>query len=200
MLSQKNNFTYIDEHDRKEDYVEWTKKINQLSSDSDLAIVYSSNFETELKQELYKFGKEFSDQKNKKVIIYEQELGRGGVGESILLNLIDYSLIPVAIYIFASIGGGFFSEFGKDLYEKSLKNIFLQKRKYNKLYLGSAMIQVKLDNKVLQYYFLNHHTEIEKKESYDNIVFHLTSVDKSLLSQGLARFVWDRKNKNWELL
>lgn len=200
MFSKKDNYIYIDEHGRNENFAEWAKKMNKLCADRDLAIVYPSDTDMQLKEELNSYSKNFGELNDKKVLVYEQELGRGGIGEIVNLNLLGSWLVPIAIYIVATTGNGFFKEFGKDLYENTLKKIFNRKRNNNKYHIGSAMIQVNLDSSNLQYIFLNHHSERIKKEAYDNIVFHLTSINKELLKQGIARFIWDNENKKWELL
>lgn len=199
-FSRKNKLVYLTEDKRKEDCIQWIQKINKLCATSDLVIVYPSDITQELQGQLHQAASYFTDEKSKNVLLYKQELARGGLGESLQFNLVGSLITPIVIYILANISGGFLSEFGRDLYEKFLKNIFNQRRRENKLYFGSAMLQIKLDGTILQYYFLHHHTEIEKQEAYDSIIHHIISVSPELLKQDLARFVWDRKKQSWEVL
>jgi hypothetical protein len=161
----------------------------------DLAIVYPVDIDYEEKLRLYNFGKEVS--KNNKVLVYEQQLGRGCANSCAQLSLLGDYIVPI-VFVFKYLAIGFLGALGKNFY-KVFKEVVNKKRNSNKLYIGSAMIQVDLDNVIFQYIFLNHHNEIEKKEAYDNIVVHLSSFDKALLTNNFVRFIWDRKNKRWEI-
>lgn len=195
MITKKGNFIYINEDGRKEDCQKWNSKIEKLLLNKDVVFIYPNSLDVNLKQALYQFSIDMSQSNNKGVLVYEQELGRGGDACAInsLLSVGIYFLAPIII----NISYGFLQEFGKDIYDRSLKLIFRSSREDNKYYIGTLFLITKIDDYPLEYIYLNHHTELEKKEAYDAILYHMASIDKSLLRFDINRFVWDRTKKIW---
>ncbi|MEI6596796.1 MAG: hypothetical protein WCL13_01115 [bacterium] len=188
-----NKFTFISDHDTKEDYCEWAEKINTLEKEHDISIVYKSSLEVERKQEIIAFANQLSE--SKKVLIYEQELGLGGVGQVQLLTLIGMATFS----IFVVISYAYFGEFGKDFYKVSLGKLF-KKNRVSKYDIGNLVLEIKFGNLRLNYIFFDYFEEKDSAEAFSKIANHIVQLDTKNISGDLGRFIYDRKEEKWMLM
>ena len=184
------------------EYEKWLNSVNKKYENFDLAIEISGDdIDSDFKVELYDYCKELAQKEgSKKIIIHEQITGVGGFGDGIQPLFtplhVSWMLWPVVILL----GKGFIQGVGREIGGKIFKKLVKRKKDTVNKEIGSEMVSLPLDEKTFNYVFLKHHSEEEKQEAFENIIKHVTGFDKNQISQSVLMFVWDRKNKSWEIL
>ena len=182
------NYTYVYENSFSDDF----SKLKNLMSDNDVSIAFSDALDYERKQGLIEFAETLE---NKKILLVQSSLGKGGVGQSIPISLISLATYSIFIIFSTTI----ITELTKDVYKKTLGKLFLP-NKTNKYNIGNIVIEVSTDNLTLQYIFFDYFTADDSIEAFIKINEHINGLDKKIIDGGFARFIFDRKDAGWKLM
>jgi len=184
----KKNYTYVYENSFNDDF----SKLDKLINKNDISIAFSNSIDVERKQGLIDFADSLED---KKTLLLEASLGKGGAGQGIGLSLINLATYS----IFITFSYSFLSELSKDIYKISLGKLFEQNQ-VNKYNIGNVVVEISLDDIRLQYVFFDYFTKNDSIEAFDKITEHIISLDKKTINGRLGRFVYDRKKMKWMIM
>jgi hypothetical protein len=190
-----DEYKFIHERDRKGDYREWALKINEATTGSDIAIVYSRGLNPFVVGEIVEVGR--SLQKKLNVFLYEQELARGG-GAGIdavtqYLTLIQSNVYPILIF-FNPAAISFLSSFGKDIYGATLGRLFNNK---NLIECGyPVVIDCRGQSYTARYLVPAFLSDTEKRSAINQIPDHFKGLSDS--DKIGVVFMYDHHNDNWK--